>query len=269
MVSGQGLDRIIAPLFVPGDRPERFAKAALSGADAIIIDLEDAVAPVAKAQARDALQRGAEQSVPVIVRVNARGTKWYDEDIACVRMLKIFAVMLPKTNSTDDVSALRAALGPSSNVIALIESAQGLASARTIAASGVARLAFGSIDYCADLGCAHTREALLTARSELVLASRLAEIPPPLDGVTAKVDDSELTRSDARHALELGFGGKLCIHPKQIASTLDGFAPSKAEVKWAENILAQSSDGAVAHDGMMIDAPVRANAQRILARRRS
>lgn len=262
------LPNIIAPLFVPGDRPERFAKAAFSGADSIIIDLEDAVAPAAKGQARAALKDGAKQSVPVIVRINARGTIWYGEDVACVRALENIATMLPKTNSAEDVDALRAALGGSPAIIALIESAQGLASARAIAASGVARLAFGSIDYCADLGIAHTREALLAARSELVLASRLAELPPPLDGVTAKVDDADLVRSDARHGRELGFGGKLCIHPKQISPVFEGFAPSEAEIKWAEGILAQASGGAVAHEGMMIDAPMRANAHRILARRR-
>jgi len=263
------IDNIIAPLFVPGDRPERFIKAALSGADAIIVDLEDAVAPNAKVQAREALRQNAAHGVPVIVRINARGTMWHDEDVACVDALNVAAVMLPKTNSSEDVSALRDALGSSKGVIALIESAQGIASARVIAASGAARLAFGSIDYCADLGCAHTRDALLAARSELVLASKLADLAPPLDGVTAKVDDPDLARSDARHALELGFGGKLCIHPKQIALVLEGFAPSEAEIKWAEGILAKADHGAVTHDGMMIDAPVRANAQRILARRRS
>lgn len=262
------IGNVIAPLFVPGDRPERFAKAALSGADAIIIDLEDAVAPAAKGQARDALKDGARQSVPVIVRINARGTNWHDDDVASLRTLSVAAIMLPKTNSVADVHALRAALDNTTPIVALIESAQGLASARAIAASGNARLAFGSIDYCADLGCAHTREALLAARSELVLASKLADLAPPLDGVTTKVDDPDLARSDARHALELGFGGKLCIHPKQIAPVVEGFAPSAAEIKWAEGILAQASGGAVAHDGMMIDAPVRANAQRILARRR-
>lgn len=262
------IGNIIAPLFVPGDRPERFAKAAMSGADAIIIDLEDAVAPNAKAQARAALKDGVDQGIPVIVRINARGTSWHDEDVVSLRALNVSAIMLPKTNSVADVHTLRAALGDSSAIVALIESAQGLAAARAIAASGVARIAFGSIDYCADLGCAHTREALLAARSELVLASRLADLSPPLDGVTTKVDDSDLVRGDARYAQELGFGGKLCIHPKQIAPVLEGFAPNEAEIKWAEGILAQSSSGAVAHEGMMIDAPVRANAQRILERRR-
>ncbi|WP_035189420.1 aldolase/citrate lyase family protein, partial [Acidiphilium sp. JA12-A1] len=88
---------------------------------------------------------------------------------------------------------------------------------------GVARLAFGSIDFCADLGAAHTREALLHARAELVLAARLAALPPPIDGVTTAIDDEAAIEDDARHAASLGFGGKLCIHPRQIAPARQGF----------------------------------------------
>lgn len=260
----------ISFLFVPGDRPERFAKAAASGADAIIIDLEDAVAPDAKASARAALKDGAAQSVPVFVRINARGTPWFTDDLDAVAALPLIGVMLPKTSRADDVAVLREALGAGKEIIALIESAEGIASARAIAAAqGCSRLAFGSIDYCADLGSAHTREALLAARSELVLASRLAGIGPPVDGVTTAIDDAALIAGDARYGLELGFGGKLCIHPKQLAPLHEGFAPNASEIAWAEKILSQAGEGAVAVGGVMVDAPVRANAQRILARRRA
>jgi citrate lyase subunit beta/citryl-CoA lyase len=160
------------------------------------------------------------------------------------------------------------ALGPSVGIVPLIESAAGLANARMLAAAaGVVQLAFGSIDYCADLGISHTRLALLSARSELVLASRLAARAAPLDGVTTRIDDAALVEDDARHAQEIGFGGKLCIHPAQLGPARLGFAPTDAELAWAEAILASGEDGAVAVDGAMVDAPVRQRARALLARR--
>jgi citrate lyase subunit beta/citryl-CoA lyase len=251
----------IAPLFVPGDRPERFAKAAASGADAIIIDLEDAVAPDHKHLARAGLAQ-LPAGVPVFVRVNAVGSGWFEEDMAAIAGLPLAGVMLAKTESEADV-----ALVPDFQVIALIETARGLAAARKIAATlGVARLAFGSIDFCADLGVSHTREALLMARSELVLASRLGGLAAPLDGVTASISDATLIEDEARYAVELGFGGKLCIHPAQISAVKRGFAPEAAQIEWAKRILAAGDEGAVAVDGAMVDAPVRARARAILAR---
>jgi len=147
----------------------------------------------------------------------------------------------------------------------LIESAKGLANARPLATlEGVVRLAFGSIDYCADLGCAHKREVLLPVRSELVLASKLAGIAAPIDGVTANLTDPEVTFADAAHARDLGMTGKLCIHPKQVAEVRRAFAPSEAEQDWARRVLA-SGDGAVTVDGAMIDEPVRIRARALLA----
>jgi citrate lyase subunit beta/citryl-CoA lyase len=259
----------IAPLFVPADRPERFAKAAISGADAIIIDLEDAVAPARKAMARAELCRGGAlpQNILIYVRLNARATPWYAEDMAAIAGLDVAGIILPKTESVADVQAVAAILNER-EVIALIETAAGLAAGRQIAgAAGTTRLAFGSIDFCADLGLAHTREALLMARSELVLASRLGGLAAPLDGVTASLGDVQLAEEDARYAASLGFGGKLCIHPAQVAPVKRGFAPSEAEIAWAERVLAAGDDGAAAVDGELVDAPVRARAIRIMAQR--
>jgi citrate lyase subunit beta/citryl-CoA lyase len=136
-----------------------------------------------------------------------------------------------------------------------------------VAASGwVTRLAFGSIDYCADLGCAHLRDVLLPARAELVLASRLADLEPPLDGVTAQIDDATAAFDDATHARALGFAGKLSIHPRQVPDVLRAFAPTAEEVSWAKRVLG-SGDGAVRVDGAMVDAPVRAKARAILEER--
>ncbi|MFT6533770.1 MAG: citrate lyase subunit beta/citryl-CoA lyase [Limimaricola cinnabarinus] len=251
-------------LFVPANRPERFAKAAASGADAVILDLEDAVAREDKEAARAALDTRF-TDLPVIVRVNAIGTEWHDADLAALRALGVAAVMLPKSETPETVSEVHRQLGGQMPLLALVESAQGLANARTIAAAqGVARLVFGSIDYCADLGCAHLREILQPARAELVLASRLAGIAAPVDGVTTDLSDPEITRSDASHARDHGMTGKLCIHPKQVAPTIAAFLPSDVERDWARRVLA-AGDGAVAVDGAMVDEPVRIRARTILA----
>lgn len=250
-------------LFVPANRPERFEKAARAGADAVIFDLEDAVAADAKDAARAALSSGF-TSAPVVVRVNGLGTPWHVADMAALADGGFAAVMVPKAEATTAFAALcETAPIP---VIALVETARGLADARQLArTTNVARLAFGSIDYCADLGCAHTRDALLAARSELVLASRLAGLAPPVDGVTTAIDDVHAIPGDARYARDLGFGGKLAIHPRQIAAIRDGFAPDDAEVAWAHKVLA-SGDGAAAVDGAMVDEPVRIRARAILGR---
>ena len=257
----------IAPLFVPADRPERYAKATASGADAILIDLEDAVAPDAKAAARLAVCR--QGALPnhnaVFVRVNGPMTAWYADDVAAVSKLPIAGVVLPKAESASDIQALSASL-PGKPIIALVETARGLAAARDIArAAESLRLAFGSFDFCADIGVAHTREALLAARSEVVLASRLGDLPPPIDGVTTSIDDAALIADDARYAHMLGFGGKLCIHPRQVVPVRQGFAPSADEIAWAKRILSAGGGGAVSVDGTMVDAPVRRRAEQILA----
>lgn len=258
-----GLEAIRAPLFVPADRPERFEKAARSGADAVILDLEDAVAADAKEAARAALRRDF-TDLPVIVRINAAGTGGHEADLAAVAALRPAAVMLPKAEDAGLVEALAARL--SCPVIALIESARGLAQARQIAAArGVARLAFGSVDFCVDLGCAHRPDVLAPARFELVLASRLAGRAAPFDGVTVRLDDISETADDAEQARDMGMGGKLCIHPKQIAAVQRAFAPGAAEIDWARRVLA-AGDGVIQLDGAMVDEPVRIKARAVLQR---
>jgi citrate lyase subunit beta/citryl-CoA lyase len=250
------------PIFVPGDRPERFEKAAASGADAIILDLEDAVAAAAKATAREALRTDF-TSLPIIIRINAIGTQWHEADIKAVASLGATAIMLPKSELN---SVLEVGRSTSLPLLALVETARGLADARQIAAiPAVARMAFGSIDYCADLGCAHTRDALLSARNELVIASRLTGITPPIDGVTTVTDNDQIIADDARYSASLGFGGKLSIHPRQVEPIKRGFLPDQAAVTWANKVLA-SGDGAIKIDGEMVDEPVRIRARQILSR---
>ncbi|MSU90975.1 CoA ester lyase [Rhodobacteraceae bacterium 2CG4] len=261
------LDTLSLPLFLPADRMDRFAKACAAGADAVILDLEDAVAPETKDAARAGLTAMAGAPLPVLVRINAAGSAWFDRDLEALAALPAAAVVLPKAETATSCAAVAERTGKP--VVALIETARGLRDAEAVAAS-CARLAFGSIDYAADLGMAHERDALLHARAALVLAARLCGQPAPLDGVTTAVRDTDLVAADARHAVALGFGGKLLIHPAQIAPARQGFAPAPAEVDWARRVLdAGRGAGAVVNlDGMMIDAPVLKRAEQIIARAR-
>lgn len=262
------LDTITLPLFLPADRLERLPKALACGADAVIIDLEDAVAPAAKPAAREAIAEAlasAGVSVPVLVRVNPASTPWHDADLAVCSDLPIAGIVLPKAESADAVAA--AAYASARMVIPLIETASGLHAAGEIAEAS-ARLAFGSIDFAADIGSAHTRDALLFARSTLVLAARRAGQAAPIDGVTTAIHDADEITGDARYALGLGFGGKLLIHPAQVAPARAGFLPTDEELAWARRILDAAGDGAaaVAVDGAMVDAPVILRARQILQR---
>lgn len=257
------LAKISTLLFVPANRPDRFAKAADSGADAIILDLEDAVPADAKDIARAALDLNFTDQ-PVIIRVNAIDTPAYEADIAAVRSLRPAAILLPKAEEPNRIATLCKQL-ENVPVIGLIETALGLAAARQIATvPGIIRMAFGSIDFCADLSCEHRRDVLLPVRSELVIASRLAGISAPIDGVTVQLDDMSICGDDAAHSRAVGMSGKLCIHPKQIEAVRHAFAPSNTEIEWARRVLA-SGDGAVSVDGAMVDEPVRIRARSILA----
>jgi citrate lyase subunit beta/citryl-CoA lyase len=256
-------------LFVPADRPERFDKALGTGADRVIVDLEDAVAPADKACARAALADWlATTNARVAVRLNAADTAWFADDLVLADQPAVAAVVLPKAEDAAQL-ALLATRRPGRALVPLIESAAGFAAVRTIAAApGVERLAFGHLDFQLDLGLRDAAEdELLPYRCEIVLASRLARIAPPLDGVTTALDDPHRLVSDVARARRLGFGGKLCIHPKQVARVRAGFAPAEAEVAWARRVLAaaQAAGGAaVAVDGKMIDRPVTLRAEAIL-----
>ncbi|WP_081805425.1 HpcH/HpaI aldolase/citrate lyase family protein [Actibacterium mucosum] len=257
----------VVPLFVPATRPDLIAKAARSGADAIIVDLEDAVPGAEKSSARLAIRTElAGHTVPVIVRVNAVDTPWFDEDLALVRDVQVDGIMLPKTQSPEDVSKV----GEDIPVIGLIETARGVASLPSICCSpNLRQLAFGSIDYALDIGCVETRDALLLARLSLVNHSRAFDLPPPLDGITVSVDNEDIIRSDTKYAAQLGFSGKLAIHPKQVRIIDDALHPSEADIVWAELICAadrKSKGAAVLLDGRIIDAPVVKKAKRILQR---
>lgn len=255
-------------LFVPANRPARYIKATDAGADAIIIDLEDAVSPAEKPAAREALCAAlAEGLLPgqIFVRLNPSGTPDHAADIAALQGLPVQGLMLAKAEEAQDLERLQQDFAPPLGIIALIETAQGLVNARDLARAGSC-LAFGSIDYSNALGMAHQREALLAARSELVLASALAGIPAPIDGVTATITASELITADAAYANSLGFGGKLLIHPAQIRPALTGWMPDALAVTKAQHLLTRINGDAAMVDGQMVDLPVILAAQRLVAR---
>ncbi|MGO0577584.1 HpcH/HpaI aldolase/citrate lyase family protein [Ornithinimicrobium panacihumi] len=269
-------------LFVPGDRPDRFAKAAAAGADVVILDLEDAVGPDHKGTAREAVVGWLADGHRAAVRINAVDSPEHAADLEALEGLRpgagtgagtgehagLVGVVVPKAADPGTVSAIASRVG--APVIALVESAAGMVNAVELArAEGVARLAFGHLDYAADLGSESTRVAMTHGRSTLVMASRAAGLPGPVDGVTTALDDPTELADDLAHADELGMGGKLLIHPKQVGPTLAAYRPSEAELAWAHKVVSAartSGGGAVRVDGAMVDAPVVARAEEILRR---
>lgn len=254
-------------LFVPGNRADRFAAACNAGADVVLIDLEDAVAPAAKADARQAAAAWLRGSVGAWLRINGADTPSFAEDLSLLTLPGLGGVMLAKAEEPESIAAIRRA-APSVPVIPLLESARGLWNIMALAsAPGVIRLAFGAVDFQLDLGIDGERDELLMARSQLVLASRVAGRLPPVDGVTMALDDTEALARDVAYARRLGFGGKLCVHPRQVATINEGFRPSAAEVRWARRVVAaaaESGDNACRLDGKLVDRPVIDRARAIL-----
>lgn len=259
-------------LFVPANRPERFEKALAAGADAVIVDLEDAVPATEKEQARQSLIAQREllnaSTTPVVVRVNASL-----DELAWLRQcgVQAAAVMWPKASTAAELQAVVAAASPIA-VIPLIESVQGYLNLSEIAAvAGVLRLSLGHIDFMADSGisCSDDERELDPLRFALCMHSRAHQLPAPIDGVTVAVKDPARLASDVQRALRFGFGGKLCIHPAQVDGTHTAMRPSEADLDWAKRVIAADRDGqgaAVQVDGQMVDRPVVLRAQSLLQR---
>ena len=255
-------------LFVPGNRPDRFEKAWQSRADAVILDLEDAVQSAHKDLAREAVASWLSPARPVYVRINGAGTPWFERDLEVVGMPGVLGIVLPKAELPEQVEQVAARLTSEARVLPLLETALGVWNAGALAqAPRVERLAFGSVDFQLDTGITGDQEELLYARSRLVLASRIASILPPVDGVTMALDDLTRLRDDVVRARRSGFGGKLCIHPKQVETINRGFGPTEAERAWARRILEAveaTGAGAFRLDGELIDRPVIERARSIL-----
>jgi citrate lyase subunit beta/citryl-CoA lyase len=270
VTGGTVLDRVWLSrslLFVPGSRPDRFDKAVAAGPGLVILDLEDAVGTADKGSARAGVRTWLLAGNLAMVRINPPGSPWYDDDVAMAGEAGV-PVMLPKCEHASQVTDLTAALGDSVGIVGLIETAAGVLAARDIcAARGLTRVAFGAADLSAQLGVDPADTASMQyARSHLVLASAAAGIAGPIDSPTFDLTDEKTWRADAAHARSLGFTGKLCIHPRQVQATEQAFASTKAELEWAEAVVASATQGAVTTvAGALVDAPVVARARRLLA----
>jgi citrate lyase subunit beta/citryl-CoA lyase len=254
-------------LFVPGDRPERFDKAVASGAHEVILDLEDAVAPAAKPQARESVASWLASGRNALVRINAADTAWYEDDLRMIQHAAGAGVMLPKADVDSLARTVRAL--PECRIIALLETVAGYMGLHQVAAiPGVERIAFGSVDFATESGIVDEGDAMTAIRTHIVLESRHAGLAAPIDGVSVEFGDDGRMRADALRSKQLGFGGKLCIHPRQVAAVNAAFQPSPAEVQWALRVIAafEASNGAAtAVDGKMIDKPVVERARRVAA----
>ncbi len=278
-------------LFAPANHQRRATKALELDADAVILDLEDAVAIAEKsatrAVVRDLLARP--RTGAALVRVNAWNTEFCHGDIDAVVGPDLDGIVLPKVESASCLIAIdwlianlerqRGLAHGSVDLVPIIETARGLAGAREIAAAGtrVRRLAFGAGDFTLDLGItwsAHENE-LVHARSELVLASRCARLEPPVDTVFIDIRDHAGFRASATLARDLGFQGKLCIHPDQVGITNEVFSPSTAEVERCQAIVdafeqaEQAGLASIQVDGYFVDYPIYEKAVRTLASVRS
>lgn len=278
----------VSYLFVPGDRPERFDKAMAAGADAVIIDLEDAVPAAGKAAARDAVaawgaaaahgttaaQDGSAAGAggPLrYVRINGCDSPEHAADLALMRTLPGIGIVLPKAESSEAAAAAALPVPGRPPLVAIIESVAGFDAVDLIArVPGVGRLAFGSLDYAVDLGASGDVEGSWMPMTLLAHASRRAGLATPVAGVTAALDDAARLAEDVRLARAFGFSAKLCIHPRQVAAVHAAFAPSAAELDWAGRVMQAVASGAAAAqvDGAMVDRPVVLRAQAILARAR-
>ena len=267
-------------LFVPATHPERFQKALASGADMVIVDWEDAVAPADKAGARVALLEAAltldaAQRARLLVRINAEGTPWFADDLAALAQLMargLAGAVVPKAEHLPTLQAVAHAAGTRAALLPLIESVAGLDAVDALAAGPqVARLAFGHLDFQVDAGmaCGPDEAELLPVRMALVLASRRAGLAAPIDGVTVDTRDPDRMAQDAERARRMGFGAKLCIHPAQVAPLHAAFDPDEAAVAQARRVqqaLQDAGGGVCVLDGRMVDAPVLKAAEQTLQR---
>lgn len=273
-------------LFVPGTESRKIEKAFTLGADAVIMDLEDAVAYSQKDQARDLVSRVLEGPLPlpVFVRVNGVDSPYIYKDLQAIVTGNLAGIMLAKAETREDVRRADWLLGmlemdrglnpEKLELVPFLESPRGIENAHDIATAcpRVGRLAFGGNDYTTDIGTYYstTGEELFYARSRLVVASGAAGIEAPLDTVCPFIKDEVALREDALRARRLGLGGKLVIHPAQIDITNEVFSPTEKEVTTAQKIVVAFEEaeaggtGVIQVDGKMVEYPVARRARQIL-----
>ena len=275
-------------LFAPGNHARRVEKALTLPVDAVILDLEDAVAISEKPATREMVVAafGRPRHGKLYVRVNAYSTEWCYADIVTVARAGLDGIILPKVETADQLGSAdwllsnlereRALPMGAIDLVPIIETALGMSNVAAIAGAGARtrRLAFGAGDYTLDLGMVWSRDEveLLPARSAVVMASRAAGIEPPLDTVWADLRDAEGFARSAERAAALGFQGKMCIHPDQIGVTNAAFSPSEHQLSWATRVVAAFEEAeakglaSIQLDGQFIDYPIVQRARQVIAR---
>lgn len=268
-------------LFAPAVRPDFVAKLPSTGADGVVIDCEDATPPGAKAEGRENARRLAPeiagQGSLVLVRVNAVASAWFEDDVREALCPALAGIVVPKLDTLDQIEAVESALAgagrPELPVLAGIETALGVADARAVLAHPrVGSAYFGAEDFIADMGGVRTEgsQEVLYARSRVALAGRLAGVPT-LDQVVTDFRNDAAFEREIREARAIGYSGKLCIHPGQVALANAGFRPSEEEVEHARRLLdayeRASAEGvaAIEFEGEMVDEPLAARARQTLA----
>lgn len=264
-----------AALFTPGNRPDRLRKALSGSADIVIADLEDAVGRDDKDSARAAVSEVLRDcSYPVTVRINPVTTEIGQNDIRMIskvlqnkyRTGGNLAVMFPKFEPSESLDRSLGELPSTVPVVGLIETTVGVFTAEELAKlPQVVRLSVGAVDLASEIGCEAGGSPIDFARAAIVLASVGANIAAPLDTPCLSLSDQDTIRRHGQRAVKDGFGGSLCIHPRQIEGIKGAFRPTEAQVEWARKVLA-AEDGASAIDGEMVDAPVMARAKTLLER---
>lgn len=274
-------------LFVPGNNARRVEKALGLDADAVILDLEDAVAAAEKPAARVAVAQvlSRPRSGKAYVRVNALATEWCYRDLVEVVRQGLDGILLPKAERASDLhladwmlAALERerGLAPGDiDLMPIIETGRGLAAIAGICGAGARtrRVVFGAADFTLDMNMQWTREEaeLAHARSAIVLASRVAGLEPPIDTVWARLQDAEGLRASARTSRDMGFQGRLCIHPDQIPMVHEVFTPSAEEHARALRIVAAFEEAeraglaSIRVDGQFVDYPIVEKARRVVA----
>jgi len=257
------LTRARSLLFMPATRAEMIAKIPRIAPDVAVADLEDAVAAGDKERARDiavaaidALERSAPTTV--LIRVNPVGTPWFDGDVAAAAGCAAAGIVVPKLATPHELGHVRQALAEHSwsdaVLVAGLETALGVADARALLSHGVSAVYFGAEDYIADIGGRRTRGGaeVLYARSRVALAAHLAGLPA-LDQVVTDLADDEHFLADAAGGRDLGYQGKMCIHPRQVPLAHQVFTPTPAELSRAREIVAAGLEGVAVVDGQMVD----------------
>ena len=258
-------DQIILPrlpLFTPGCNISFLDKAIAKGAESVIVDLEDAVAPERKGMARDNLQKIQH---PVFVRINGEGSSEFENDLNAVKDHPLIqGIIFPKSESKAQLDKVHEFTNK--KIIPLIESAEGLNQVQQLAEHhATITLSLGHLDLAMSLRCQPDFVSLQYARSQIVLACALAKIPTPIDGITQSFTNVNEVLQDCLRARQLGFGGKLLIHPAQIIPAKQGFCPTEEEYEFSKRVIEISPNGAAAQiDGKMIDAPVVEQARLII-----